>query len=199
MMEISIRNGSQISLKIIIIVIFISLHTVILNVTSARACSCFPLRSPEEEMDDSTAVFSGQVIQIMSPDPVGGLISTGDQLTVTFTVFEIWKGPLENPMIIQTARDSATCGYNFEVGQDYLVYAHGNGSNLQTNICTRTTLLVNANEDLQAIGSGVVAPPPEKDSKLFSMDWLLMISILLLVVALVAISIVGIHRPKKHT
>jgi hypothetical protein len=197
MMENSYRKANQITLKIIIISYLFLLYTLILNVTPAMACSCFPVRSPEEEMNDSTAVFSGQVIQIEGPDPLGGMVSTVDQLTVTFAVYEIWKGPQINPLIIQTARDSATCGYHFEVGQDYLVYAHGNSSNLQTNICTRTSLLANANEDIQAIGSGVAAPPLEQESNFVSRDWLLIISILLLVVALVAFSIVVIHRQKS--
>lgn len=176
----------------------ILLLELVLNVTPTWACSCFPLRSPNEEMNESTAVFSGQVIRINIPDHFGGMRSVGNPLTATFTVYKIWKGPHKNPIVIQTTRDSASCGYNFEVGQEYLVYSYGSPSNLQTNICTRTTSLDNANVDLQAIGSSVEPPPFKDQSNFLSMNQMMIISILLLLVVLVAFSVVGFHRLRSE-
>lgn len=180
-----------------ILLLTVTLALVLLfNITTAYACSCAPPGTPQESLQDSTAVFSGQVIRIDTPAAVGGIISTADPLKVTFQVIEIWKGPLGNPLIVQTARDSVSCGYNFLIGQEYLVYAYGSESDLQTNICTRTTPLTNAAGDLQAIGSGSVPPPFENGSSPSSINWLLVISILFLVLALAAFMIVLLYRPR---
>jgi hypothetical protein len=43
------------------------------------------------------------------------------------------------------------CGYEFKVGESYLVYAHGS-DRLNTDICTRTEKLVDAGKDLKVLG-----------------------------------------------
>jgi hypothetical protein len=67
-------------------------------------------------------------------------------------VDRIWKGAHCGTVTVQTASDSAACGYSFEVGRTYLVYAFKEGG-LSTNICTRTRVIEEASEDLAALGA----------------------------------------------
>jgi hypothetical protein len=47
-----------------------------------------------------------------------------------------------------------SCGYDFEEGQDYLVYASGKGEPFETSICDRTKQLSKADKDLAILGNG---------------------------------------------
>jgi hypothetical protein len=121
----------------------------------AFACSCLPSPSVAASLSESAAVFSGTVTKVEGPQ--GQNINSADPVTVTFAVQKVWKGAAEAQLIVTTARDSASCGYNFELGQDYLVYANqndGGGPALSVNLCSRTTILPQAASDLAALGEG---------------------------------------------
>lgn len=105
------------------------------NATSAFACSCAG-ETPVEQFDNATAVFVGTVKSI-SED--------GGEKFVDFDVHEVQKG-----LVAESATVSnSLCGVDFAVGQEYSVYARGQGQ-LYTNACTGTALLVARAED----GSG---------------------------------------------
>lgn len=100
------------------------------------ACSCMlntkPLKTQvKEAFDSSSAIFSGEVIEITSKDEFA--------VNIKIKVEKSWKGNLSKEIIMTTAKDSAMCGYGFQVGQKYLVYAYGKMDALSTNICSRTT------------------------------------------------------------
>lgn len=113
------------------------------------ACSC--LFAEDKSLDEkvregylnSIAVFSGEVSQIVKEPGT-------NQIKVKLKVKESWKGKFVREVTIRTAQDSATCGYKFEVGKKYLVYAAGEENNLRTDICTRTSLL-KPNEDVSIL------------------------------------------------
>jgi hypothetical protein len=54
---------------------------------------------------------------------------------------------------VNTPRDGATCGYPFEEGQEYLVYAYGK-QGLVVDSCNGTRRLTEAQADLEAQGAG---------------------------------------------
>lgn len=120
--------------------IFIFGFLFVLNASSVFACSCLPMedKSIDEkvraEYSNSTGVFSGEVLQVIKE--IGA-----NQIKVKFRVKEAWKGKFSRQTIIKTVQDSAACGYKFEVGKKYLVFAAGEENNLRTDICTRTSLL----------------------------------------------------------
>jgi hypothetical protein len=133
----------------------------------AYACSCMIPGPPLQEMANSAAVFSGRVVHMEAP--TGPMISSADPVLVVFDVSEVWKGPEEAQIRLTTARDSASCGYEFMMGEEYLVYAYTQDNGLAAGLCTRTMLLANAGEDLAALGEGVVpepAPPASDDQPL---------------------------------
>ena len=116
---------------IIILVIFSSLYS----------CSCMEPPPPEEAYEDADVVFLGEVINIE-------LDESGYYYEVTFQIIDIWKGENSEEIIVSTEISSDTCGYNFQINNEYLVYAYIYASGFYTNICTRTNLLEYATEDL---------------------------------------------------
>ena len=80
---------------------------------------------------ESAAVFYGEVIEITrKPENF--------YVTVKFKVEKVWKNQSTNEVIIQTGQGGGDCGYRFEIGKKYLVYADGDQTSFSTNICQRT-------------------------------------------------------------
>lgn len=121
---------------------------------AAYACSCAPPPAPLLAMQTAAAVFAGTVLAVEEPGG-GGM----EVPRATFDVARVWKGPREDRISIAAAPDAPLCGYTFERGREYLVYAYSTDTGLATNICTRTRTLVDAQEDLAALGAGLVPEP----------------------------------------
>jgi hypothetical protein len=130
------------------------LLTLLINPAPLFACSCAPPPPPAAALAEATAVFAGTVINIEVED--GEIFSSADPVAVTFEVATVWKGPVQQTLLVTTARDSASCGYSFEVGQSYLVYAYDAEDALQTGLCSRTTDLSSASDDLAVLGEGAI-------------------------------------------
>ena len=79
----------------------------------ARACDCAEPTVPEA-FDRADSVFGGEVVEIDRSD---------DSVRVRVDVFAIWKGPLATHIDVWTAPDSALCGVNFVLGDEFIVYA----------------------------------------------------------------------------
>jgi hypothetical protein len=139
-------------LGLVIVVSMLAIET-----EPACACSCAPPGPPLEELASSTAVFTGKVVSITKPFGVFG--SSADPVKVTIHVFTFWKSPVAQTITITTSRSGASCGYTFEKGSEYLVYAYGQENNLAVSLCSRTQPLVTAEEDLAVLGIGT-APDP---------------------------------------
>ena len=102
------------------------------------ACSCLARdesklvgQTVSEDFRQATAVFTGRVLQV-------GRKNNAQNVSVKLAVQKRWKGKISNEVKIITAADSAACGFNFEVGNIYLVYAAETNGKLSTNICSRT-------------------------------------------------------------
>ena len=55
---------------------------------------------------------------------------------------------------MSTPSYGAACGYHFEEGQGYLVYAYGKEESFKVDLCSQTKLLSKASEDLALLGNG---------------------------------------------
>lgn len=121
----------------------------------ARACSCAPQNSVEEEVALSAVVFAGTVVAVASDRE-----AEDGSIVALFGIDTLWKGPERQWAIaIRTAPNSAACGLDFEKGQKWLIYARaGEGSKYTANLCSRSNLLVNAQEDLDKLGKGTRPP-----------------------------------------
>lgn len=109
----------------------------------ALACTCAPPPPPAEARDAADSVFSGRVLSV-TPGKNG--------LDVEIQVDRSWKQARCGTVVVQTASDSAACGFGFEVGKSYLVYADIEKGKLTTSLCSRTRAIEDAGEDLAALG-----------------------------------------------
>ena len=104
--------------------------------------------SLSEGLSSSHAVFTGEVIDIQPNEATrfGGL-------EVTFRVQQLWKGDPNPEIKVHTAGSSAACGYTFLEGETYLVYAvRDNADPMRVSLCSRTTPIESAKEDLRFLG-----------------------------------------------
>lgn len=144
-------------MKIIrLLILSVLTFTLLFNISApvTYACSCAMPGSPTEEMAKSGAVFSGKVIEIVDRNKNGLTHSSADPMEVVITVDEIWKGIDESQVVVVTERDSASCGFQFEVDKNYIVYASKDGDQLRASLCSRTALLSAAVDDLSELGEG---------------------------------------------
>lgn len=122
---------------------------------SAYACICqLPDSGKSEELliseefNESISVFEGKVKSIFD-------FYTDDrsksERRVTFTVSTAWKGVNSKEVVILTGFGGGDCGYKFEVGKDYLVYAGGSPKQLGTSICHRTSPIQYAYKDIYVL------------------------------------------------
>lgn len=128
---------------------------------SAHACDFEAPPPPEEALEEADAVFSGEVESIEDADD--------RDLEATFEVDQVWKGTGNATVSVRTEPNEAECGFNFEVGESYLVYAHERSSGLGTSLYHRTSELDRADEDLEALGQGA-SPVPDEGGETYEPD-----------------------------
>lgn len=124
----------------------------LLDPSYASACSCIP-QNVKQAFLASGSIFAGRVVKIEPNED-----SERGGYTVTFEVSEAWKGVRDPILKVNTAGNSAICGYAFKNGQDYLVYATKEpGYDLRVSLCSRTQPLDQAAEDLKELGEPAVS------------------------------------------
>lgn len=138
---------------------------VFLSPDCAFACSCaFPASaSPQEitqqELSNSDAVFAGEVVDIVGEQ--GPIMRSDAPETVTLRVSETWKGAGGETVDVQTAVSDASCGYPFNEGDSYLVFASKGifyeEGELEVGLCGSTKPLSEARAELAALGPGAAA------------------------------------------
>lgn len=75
-----------------------------------------------------------------------------------------WKGIKDKMVTVETGLGGGDCGYGFQEGESYLIYAYrtngedGKPGPLRTNICTRTRPLSKAKGDIKALGDSKMPP-----------------------------------------
>lgn len=106
---------------------------------------------PQEALASSAAVFEGTVTDVRAPE---GEAEHGN-LVVTLRVGRRFKAAEADTVTVTTSSSSAACGYGFEQGRTYLVYAQDGGDGqLSASLCSRTARIEDAADDLSALGGG---------------------------------------------
>ncbi len=119
------------------ILIFIA---VILGViTIGYTCSCVTDVSLEDKYNMSSLIFIGKVLSIEKAD-LGYIVE--------FDVGSVYKGEFKDRISLYTNKDSASCGFNFEIGNHYLVYANDYGQRLETGLCSGNLLSNQSKDDI---------------------------------------------------
>jgi len=135
-------------------ILFLGVLALCLSSTDVSGCSCITPGPPSEAFEQATAVFVGKVIEIELMDAKNKIRGPFAGKLVQFSVERAFKGVEEHQVQILTARSEASCGYPFEEGKIYLVYANkGEDERLRTSICSRTQPLSRAHEDLKFLRS----------------------------------------------
>jgi hypothetical protein len=117
--------------------------------TDAGACSCMLSGPPCEAYFRVDAVFVGEAQTITTVDGPAG--RPYQQRLITFATRRALRG-VDGPTVrVTTGMGGGDCGYNFTIGEQYLVYAYRSkdGAELGTGICTRTRPLSQAADDLR--------------------------------------------------
>ncbi len=119
--------------KLVILITAIVIFT--LGAGNVFGCSCVLAATPlktqvKDAFKSSTAVFSAEVISVKEID--------ANTFAVTLKAGSYWKGITSSEITLSTPAYSAMCGYSFEVGKAYLIYANGQSNNLNVYNCSRT-------------------------------------------------------------
>ena len=138
------------------------MFVVSLTSETANACSCGGGAAPCESYGTATAVFAGTVISFREPErtkPVDP--SEGDWAPrgYKFSVQQSYSGVAGAEIEVFTGRGGGDCGYQFKIGERYLVYAFRDQEKLTTSICSSTKLFSKATEDLAFLGTLSSARP----------------------------------------
>ncbi len=130
------------------------LFLILLMVVSAGkgyGCSCAGPLVPCESYWSASAVFLGTV----TLSTTGVLNLSGRDVTqrvFRFHVDKAFRGIQAKDVEVTTGFGDADCGYGFQLGGQYLVYAYRSDANvLSTNICSRTRPASRAADDLAFI------------------------------------------------
>jgi MYXO-CTERM domain-containing protein len=121
--------------------------------TPALACSCRPFGLAEAFARNSV-VFLGRVESIES-------FEATDLRVAAFASARTFKGPAQNQHVVKTRAHAATCGFPFQIGETYLVFATRDETEaLKVHRCSRTALVEDAAGDVAELLGG--APPDSK-------------------------------------
>lgn len=105
------------------------------------ACTCAEFGSLANEYHHSRAVFVGRIVSIeISSKVIKG--ETIENMIATFVVERRWKGPSVRRLRVQTCGTQAlvcTCGFDFELGERYVIFA--DGKPLNTSDCNSNAIL----------------------------------------------------------
>jgi hypothetical protein len=105
---------------------------------AAQGCSCLP-PAVCRSLWEADVVFAGKAVSKAS--------AGSGTAAVTFEVSETWRGAAAARMEVRTSTAAAMCGYAFQLGREYLVYARQEGGQWVTGLCSGTKPMVDASED----------------------------------------------------
>ena len=157
---------------LLIIALFaVLMSAVFVKPSPAYACEAIGRPGPpsQEWIDQTSAIFSGRVVEIRNIT-----LGSSDLHAVFFEVDRYWKSPnpTENDedyykeLVVFTGTSGNVCGYEFETGKTYLVYALAwfeDTNPLRTGLGYSNKPIGEAQEDLAVLGEGTV---PTKQASL---------------------------------
>ena len=120
----------------------------------ADACSCLPSGPPCQNLFQSDVVFVGTVtgIRPMRTPETERLVL--ERRIVAFNVEKGVRGINGSAVDVRTGSGGGDCGFDFKIGERYVVYAYRHPDGwLSTGTCSRTRLAADAAEDLAYFGA----------------------------------------------
>jgi hypothetical protein len=129
-----------------IIQISLILALLVLGAQDVYSCSCGDTTA-RKQFRHSAAVFVGQVVNIKVSGDLNAA-KLGYPYEITLQVEKSWKGAKGSKAVILSDNGLMGCSLRFQEGQRYLVYARSQEKYLYDTLCSRTTTVENASEDL---------------------------------------------------
>ena len=129
-----------------------------------RACSCVVF-TPPEQLEMASTVFHGRVTAMEPFTPAANSPKPWLDTAVQFEVDTVWKGAVAENIVIAVVGANEACGFEFDVGEEYLVYADGPPF-YGTGWCEGTKIF---DGDVAHLGEGM-APLPGIDEQARAYD-----------------------------
>ncbi|HEX6126535.1 MAG TPA: hypothetical protein VFZ23_14270 [Pyrinomonadaceae bacterium] len=120
---------------------------------AAFACSCREKQPVCAAYGDAKAVFVGKVVDGERGERMSDMFKAGtkDQ-TFKFAVSRAVLGVQAGEAVdVHTGFGFGDCGFPFEKGEEYIVYAYEHEGQLTTSVCTRTALISSGVGDLSEL------------------------------------------------
>jgi hypothetical protein len=127
-----------------LLVLLLTALAIVMTAVPAFACSCAPSPPPAQAAEEADAVFAGEVVDIQRAGEF--------EVEVVLAVSDVWKGGISERQVIRTGSDGAMCGFSFQGGEAYLVYASKGDDGFRTSSCSRTAPLSAADADVAVLG-----------------------------------------------
>ena len=132
------------------------------TVSGASMCSCPLPKSPRAQVEAfaprADAIFAGRVAQIrwkVAEIDSGHADSKMMFLLAVFVPTKSWKGDVADTVVVWTPDNVGACGFTFEEGEQYLVFATTrDATSLSSGLCTGTRTLAEAGPYLRVLGPG---------------------------------------------
>jgi hypothetical protein len=162
--------------------------TFVLTLISTPVFGCTCVRLPpgnistqelvQNAANSSDAVFEGRVERVelkwaLMEAKVGDAIPASVdeaplELQVSFDAVRSYKGAPRKSILVTTGIGGGDCGFDFEAGKQYLVYAFADKSGqLSTGICSRTALLDESKADLSYLrGEPITSESVAKNARM---------------------------------
>lgn len=132
-------------------IVFFLILSPIVFVTRVDACMC-TRNSPCTAIASAPTIFLAKVSSIYSKTVMDNLPNAKpyEVKYARFKVLEAFKGITESEIEMKQGTGGGDCSFVFEKDEQYLIYAgyDAESNRYYTNICTRSTLLAFAGEDL---------------------------------------------------
>ena len=119
---------------------------------AASFCSCRMPRTAQDAFEGSDAVFRGVAFDAPPLSEGGPVVS--EERRVRIRVLERWKGTVPDTATVYTAWVDGICGYPFEEGAEYVVYARAATEptpRLTVHLCSGTKPTKDAAADLREL------------------------------------------------
>ncbi|GGN91136.1 hypothetical protein [Saccharibacillus kuerlensis] len=133
------QSKAGIRLFFVLLIALASIGTgLTVNPKPTYACSC-AIIDTEQASAYAHAIFSGTVVDRReSPGGFDGARSSADPVYYVFEVDKAWKGDAYETTTVSTAMSSASCGTDFKMGENYLVFAREDEDRgiLTTSLCS---------------------------------------------------------------
>ena len=108
--------------RVAMVVAVVSAAVLPWNARPAAACSCVSGSLDADNLSYADTVFSGTVREVEEWDQRN---SSAVPIDVVLSADRVWRGEVTSPTTVRTSPSGASCGYTFQIGTRYLVYARG--------------------------------------------------------------------------